>query len=124
MDFYIFKADIVNATGLDKDALHIYVGMSVYLLSLILLRPIFGKYSIRSFIALIMVTCIALLGEYLDNRHTITELGISGLGSVAIKASIHDLLNTCLLPSVLYALTRWTRTFHSVSQPSSLLKQR
>ncbi|WP_227672268.1 hypothetical protein [Psychrobacter urativorans] len=114
----------MNATGLDKDALHMYVGISVYLLSLILLRPIFGKYSIRSFIALIMVTCIALLGEYLDNRHTITELGILGIGKIELRVSIHDLINTCLLPSVLYVLTGWTRIFDSVSKPSSLLKKR
>ena len=61
MDFYLFKNGVVAATGLDKDALHIYVGISVYLLSLILLRPIFKKYSVRAFIALIMVTAIALL---------------------------------------------------------------
>lgn len=124
MDFYIFKNGVVNATGLDKDALHIYVGISVYLLSLILLRPIFKKYSIRSFIALIMVTCIALLGEYLDNRHTITELGISGIGGAELIASIHDIINTCLLSYVLYALTLWTKTFQSVIKPTRLLKQR
>ncbi|WP_227671531.1 hypothetical protein [Psychrobacter sp. 72-O-c] len=114
----------MNATGLEKDALHIYVGISVYLLSLILLRPIFRKYSIRSFIALIMVTGIALLGEYLDNRHTIAELGISGIGSAELRASIHDLINTCLLSYVLYALTLWTKTFQSVTKPTRLLKQR
>lgn len=124
MDFYIFKIGVMNATGLEKDALHIYVGISVYLLSLILLRPIFRKYSIRSFIALIMVTCIALLGEYLDNRHTITELGISGIGSAELRASIHDLINTCLLSYVLYALTLWTKIFQSVTKPTRLLKQR
>ena len=124
MDFYLFKNGVVDATGLDKDALHIYVGISVYLLSLILLRPIFKKYSIRAFIALIMVTAIAVLGEYLDNRQTITELGMSGIGSAELKASIHDLINTCLLSYVLYGLTMWTKTFQSVTKPTRLLKQR
>ncbi len=104
---------MIAATGLEKDALHIYVGVSVYLLCLIILRPIFKKQNIRSFIALIMVTCIALLGEYLDNRYSIASQGISALESVAIQASIHDVINTCLLPYVLYALTRWTKIFHS-----------
>ena len=125
MDFYIFKNGVVSATGLDKDALHIYVGISVYLLSLILMRPIFKKYSVRAFIALILVTCIALLGEYLDNRQTITELGMSGMGSAELKASIHDLINTCMLSYVLYGLTMWTKTFQSVvNKPTRLLKQR
>ena len=125
VDFYIFKNGVVSATGLDKDALHMYVGISVYLLSLILMRPIFKKYSVRAFIALILVTCIALLGEYLDNRQTITELGITGIGSAELKASIHDLINTCLLSYVLYGLTMWTKTFQSVvNKPTRLLKQR
>ena len=125
VDFYIFKNGVVSATGLDKDALHMYVGISVYLLSLILMRPIFKKYSVRAFIALILVTCIALLGEYLDNRQTITELGMSGIGSAELKASIHDLINTCLLSYVLYGLTMWTKTFQSVvNKPTRLLKQR
>lgn len=122
MDFETFKIAIIDATGLDKDALHIYVGISIYLLCLILLRPIFKKQSIRSFSALIVVTGMALLGEYLDNRHIIVPKGILALGSVAIKASIHDLINTCLLPYVLYGLNRWTKILQSVNQPTRLLK--
>ena len=125
MDFYIFKNGVVAATGLDKDALHIYVGISVYILSLILMRPIFKKYSVRASIALILVTCIALLGEYLDNRQTITELGMSGMESAELKASIHDLINTCMLSYLLYGLTMWTKIFQSVAnKPTRLLKQR
>ena len=123
MDFYIFKNGVVDATGLDKDALHMYVGISVYLLSLIMMRPIFKKYSVRAFIALILVTCIALLGEYLDNRQTITELGMSGIGSAELKASIHDLINTCLLSYVLYGLTVWTKTFQSINTVKPMIKR-
>ena len=123
MDFYLFKNGVVDATGLDKDALHIYVGIGVYLLSLLLLRPIFKKYSVRAFIALIMVTCIALLGEYLDNRQTITELGMSGIGGAELKASIHDLINTCLLSYVLYGLTMWTKIFQSITTVKPMIKR-
>ena len=123
MDFYLFKNGVVDATGLDKDALHMYVGISVYLLGLILMRPIFKKYSVRAFIALIMVTAIALLGEYLDNRQTITELGLAGLKAVEIKASIHDIINTCLLSYVLYGLTMWTKTFQSINTVKPMIKR-
>lgn len=123
MDFYIFKNSVVNATGLDKDALHIYVGISVFLLSLILLRPIFKKYSARAFIALIMVTAIAVLGEYLDNRQTITELGLAGLQAAEIKASIHDIVNTCLLSYIFYGLTVWTKTFQSITRVTPMIKR-
>lgn len=124
MEFGNFKDGIIAVTGLDKDALHMYVGISIYLLCLILLRPIFKKQSVRSFIALIAVTSIALLGEYLDNRHIIVPKGFSALSSVDIKASIHDLINTCLLSYVLYALTMWTKIFQPSTPSGRLLKQR
>ncbi|AGP50089.1 hypothetical protein PSYCG_13210 [Psychrobacter sp. G] len=123
MDFYLFKNGVVSATGLEKDALHIYVGISVYLLSVILLRPIFKKYSIRAFIALIMVTCIALLGEYLDNRQTITELGLAGIESAELMASIHDIINTCMLSYVLYGLTMRTKIFQSINTVKPMIKR-
>ena len=111
VDFTVFKIDIIEITGLAKDALHIYVGVGVYLLCLIVLFPIIKKQGIRSFMALIVVTGIALLGEYLDNRHIIIPRGFFALGMVDIKASLHDLMNTCLLPVVLYALNKWTSIF-------------
>ena len=123
MDFTAFKMNIIETTGLAKDALHIYVGVGVYLLCLVLLRPIFKKQGIRSFIAVIFVTGIALLGEYLDNRETIESLGMAGLSREQITASIRDLINTCMLSYVLYALNKWTKIFHPTSKPASLTKR-
>ncbi|MBH0063589.1 hypothetical protein I6E83_00125 [Psychrobacter sp. SZ93C1] len=123
MDFTAFKMNIIETTGLAKDALHIYVGVGVYLLCLVLLRPIFKKQGIRSFIAVIVVTSIALLGEYLDNRETIESLGLTGLSREQITASIRDLINTCMLSYVLYALNKWTKIFHPTSKPTSLTKR-
>ncbi|MBH0094794.1 hypothetical protein I6E61_00125 [Psychrobacter sp. NZS113] len=124
MDFTAFKMNIIETTGLAKDALHIYVGIGVYLLCLVLLRPIFKKQGVRSFVALVIVTCIALLGEYLDNRETIESLGMAGLSRDQITASIRDLINTCLLSYVLYALNKWTKIFHASNPSTKLLKQR
>lgn len=124
MDFQTFKLGAIAATGLDKDALHIYVGVSVYILSLLIPRPIIKRQGIRSFIALIVVTGVALAGEYLDNRYIIVPKGFSALGSEAIKASIHDLINTCLLSYILFALMNWTKMFNSNSSSTKMLKQR
>ena len=123
MDFTAFKMNVIETTGLAKDALHIYVGIGVYLLCLILLRPIFKKQGIRSFVALVIVTCIALLGEYLDNRETIESLGLMGLSRDQITASIRDLINTCMLSYVLYALNKWTTIFRPTNKPTSLTKR-
>ena len=123
MDFTVFKLNVVETTGLAKDALHIYVGVGVYLLCLFVLRPIIKSQSIRSFIALIVVTSVALLGEYLDNRHIIIPKGLLALGAVDIKASLHDLINTCLLSYVLFALNKWTTIFRPTTKSTSLTKR-
>lgn len=123
MDFTAFKMNVVETTGLAKDALHIYVGVGVYLLCLIALRPIIKSQGVRSFIALIVVTCIALLGEYLDNRDTIEALGLTGLSRDQILASIRDLINTCMLPYVLFALNKWTTIFRPTNKSTSLTKR-
>ena len=123
MDFTAFKMNVVETTGLAKDALHIYVGVGVYLLCLVALRPIIKSQGIRSFIALIVVTCIALLGEYLDNRDTIEALGLTGLSRDQILASIRDLINTCMLPYVLFALNKWTTIFRPTNKSTSLTKR-
>ena len=123
MDFYNFKEGIVAASGLDKDALHIYVGVSLYLLSLIVLRPFIKKLGARGMMALIIVTMIALLGEYLDNKPTLIKAGLKGLSDKEIRASIHDLINTCLLPYVLYFLTCFTKLFHKATAPKKLLNR-
>ena len=124
MDFTAFKMNVVETTGLAKDALHIYVGVGVYLLCLLVLRPIIKNQSIRSLMALVVVTGIALLGEYLDNRNTIEASGMAGLSREQLVASIRDLINTCLLPYVLFALNKWTTLFQAIiNKPKSLTKR-
>jgi hypothetical protein len=123
VDFNAFKMNVVETTGLAKDALHIYVGVGVYLLCLVVLRPIIKSQGIRSFIALIVVTCIALLGEYLDNRDTIESLGLASLSREQITASIRDLINTCMLSYVLFALNKWTTVFRPTNKSTSLTKR-
>lgn len=123
MDFTAFKMNVIEVTGLAKDALHIYVGVGVYLLCLIALRPIIKSQNIKAFISLIVVTGIALLGEYLDNRETIKTLGLAGLSREQLVASIRDLINTCLLSYVLFALIKWTKIFHSATKVKPMIKR-
>ncbi|MGP5011762.1 hypothetical protein ACTXIR_12705 [Psychrobacter glacincola] len=124
MDFTAFKINVIEVSGLAKDALHIYVGVGIYLLCLLVLRPIIKNQSIRSFMALVVVTGIALLGEYLDNRNTIEASGMAGLSHEQLVASLRDLINTCLLPYVLYALNKWTTLFQAtINKPKSLTKR-
>ncbi|WP_040641728.1 hypothetical protein [Psychrobacter aquaticus] len=119
MDFYSLKINIIEATGLERDALHIYVGIAAYLVSLMILRPIFKTQSTRQLIALIIATGVAIAGEVLDIRYNIR----TGIG-VRWGESIHDILNTCFWPYALYALMRWTRIFHPTNQSRSVTRRK
>lgn len=87
------KLAIVSATGLSKDALHIYVGMAVYLTLIVLVRRF------RPWIALLAVLLIACAGEWVDRRDDIASLGYWRW-----QASVHDILNTLFWPTAITLL--------------------
>ncbi|MBO1531044.1 hypothetical protein J3492_07425 [Psychrobacter sp. F1192] len=123
MDFHTFKVGVISVTGLDKDALHIYVGVGIYLLCLLILRPVIKNQNLRALLALFVVIVVALAGEYLDNHHIIRTRGFLALRLVDIKASLHDLINTSLLPFLLFALHKWTRIFQAAAPSKALIKR-
>jgi hypothetical protein len=90
------KLAIVSATGLSKDALHIYVGLTALLTAAAILRK-----PLRSTIPWIMVLALAVAGEMVDARDDIATLGYWRWG-----ASLHDVVNTIFWPSVLLTLAR------------------
>jgi hypothetical protein len=90
------KLAIVSATGLSKDALHIYVGLAVFLIVAQLSKR--GLASWRPWLAvLVMAGC----GELLDMRDDFI-----GLGFWRWRASLHDVINTCFWPTILLTLAR------------------
>ena len=112
MNFPSLKMGLVNVTGLEKDALHIYTGVTIYLLCLL----IFRRFRVnRGVLALLITTTVAVAAEALDLLHLSTGHGHGGLtiGPKEIAASVHDIINTCLLPYTLFALSRWTTLFQA-----------
>lgn len=105
-DFQQFKIQIVEATGLERDALHIYVGIGVFILSLLISRPFVKRYVTRLNIGLLAATFFALLGEYLD-----LKVDYPNITGDHLAESIHDIINTCFWPYMLYAINRWTSLF-------------
>ncbi|XDF34514.1 hypothetical protein RBH89_20215 [Paracidovorax avenae] len=97
------KLAIVSVTGLSKDALHIYVGISIFLI----IRLFSQKYA-DTFLPVAVVLTIACIGEFLDMRDDIDSLGYWRWG-----ASLHDVVNTALWPLVLSIFMR--RTLPSAS---------
>lgn len=106
VSFQQFKIYVTDFTGLDRDSLHIYVGVGVFLLSLLITRALVKRHLTRLNMALLMVTFFALLGEYLDLSHNYPHITGEHL-----RLSIHDIINTCFWPYALYALNRWTPIF-------------
>ena len=90
------KLAIVAATGLSKDALHIYVGLAVFLAAVVVLRK-----PLRSIVPWLVIFAIAIAGEVLDMRDDIATLGYWRWG-----ASLHDVLNTLFWPTMLLLIAK------------------
>jgi hypothetical protein len=94
-----FKLAVVDATGLSKDALHVYVGLIVWLLAAALWRK-----SITTFKPWLAALFVAVIVEAFDAFDDWVQLGRWRTG-----ASLHDILNTMFWPTVLTLLARYTR---------------
>jgi len=90
-DYQLWKLWWVSILPLTKDAIHIYIGFLCFLGSLIVWRR-----KLTSFWALLTGFLLSLVMEYFDLR--------DGFGWAA---SLHDVVNTNLLPLVLVLLARW-----------------
>ncbi|MFT3906611.1 MAG: hypothetical protein QM718_09935 [Steroidobacteraceae bacterium] len=95
------KLTVMAFTGLSKDALHVYVGLSVFLLT-----ALFVKGSLRSPLPWLLAALVACAGEVAD---MIDDIHV--FGHWRWRASLHDVLNTLAWPTVLFLLARFTRLF-------------
>ncbi|HUQ08996.1 MAG TPA: hypothetical protein VM146_01680 [Steroidobacteraceae bacterium] len=93
------KLDIVGYTGLSKDALHIYVGIGVWLLAAAVFRR--SITTLRPWLVVLVVACGIECFDAFDDWVQ--------LGRWRWRASIHDLINTLFWPSVLGLSARYTR---------------
>lgn len=96
MSFHEFKLAIVSITGLTKDALHIHVGLAVFLAAALVCRK-----PLRSPVPWLIVLAVAVIAELLDMRDDIVHLR-----PWQWTASAHDIANTMFWPSVLLLLAR------------------
>lgn len=96
------KLLVIQATGLSRDALHVYLGMLVFLLSAAILRKRIG--SPAPWVAATVAACAL---EALDARDDMQLFGHWRIG-----ASAHDIVNTMFWPTVLFLIARYSRMFH------------
>ncbi len=94
-----FKLTLVSTLGLSKDALHIYVGLGVFIIvSLLFKKPL------RSWLPWCFVLAAACLGELVDMRDD-----LNSFGHWRWQASLHDIVNTLFWPTVFFGLARFTQ---------------
>ena len=97
------KLAIIAHSGLSKDALHIYVGLSIYLLV-----ALFVKKTMRSLLPVAAVAAVACSGEIVDMIDDIRSLGYWRWG-----ASVHDIVNTLVWPVALFLFSKSKRLMES-----------
>lgn len=90
------KLAIMANTGLGRDALHIYFGLTALIISVLVLRK-----SIKSFVPWLVVFALAIAGELLDMRDD-----LASRGHWRWSASLHDIWNTLFWPTVILILAR------------------
>jgi hypothetical protein len=102
------KVSIIEVTGLDKDALHVYFGMALFLLVRLAWRGRGGWAA--AWLAVLVMACG---GEWLD------------LNVEANHATIqpdaehwHDIWNTMFWPTVLLIVGRWLEPRADASAPA------
>ena len=92
------KLVLESTLGLSKDALHVHVGLSVF----ILVALVFRKPP-HSMIPLAAVFLAAITGEALDMRDDLRSMGYWRW-----QASLGDVVNTVFWPLLLWALSWWS----------------
>jgi hypothetical protein len=96
--FQAAKIELIRLTGLPRDALHIYVGMAVFIAVALIFRR-----SLRDPRPIAAVLLVAIAGEVWD----LVDRSRSGYPP-AVAGGWHDLWNTLFWPSVLFLLARYT----------------
>lgn len=85
------KIYLVEASGLTRDALHIYVGLAIYLA----LRTVLRRWPAARWAALAVVVAAALGGEVLDHWHELSKAWPCNR-----PEHLHDLWNSALAPAI------------------------
>ena len=95
------KIAIVDFTALERDALHIYVGLAVFLACCLIF-----KWRGQDFRPWLVALAIASLGEALDLRDAITYAK-----PIIASESVKDFLNTISMPTIILLVSRFTGIF-------------
>lgn len=91
-----FKMLVVDVLALSKDAVHVYLGLTVFFLTVVLFKK--GKIDLW---AVVPVLALAIGMEAIDLYESYRYMN-----SMYWSNSIHDIINTTFWPLVIVALAR------------------
>ena len=91
------KIHVLNAVDLSRDAIHIYVGITVLLLFVIIFQK--GRFSVVSLIPVFVVAIIMEVFDLYDDSRT--------FGYLRWDASLHDVVNTVFWPVILVFVAKF-----------------
>ena len=91
------KIHVLNAVDLSRDAVHIYVGMAVLLLFVIIFQR--GRFSFVSLVPVFVVAIIMAVFDLYDDSRT--------FGYLRWDASLHDVVNTVFWPVILVFVAKF-----------------
>lgn len=106
-DFQELKLAILDVLHLSKDAVHLHLGLLVFVTVLLLIR---GRRS--PWLAWLAAFIVALMLELLDLRDDRRSIG-----AFRWTASLHDIVNTLVWPTVLALLIHLKRLSPRASKP-------
>ena len=92
------KAFLSEAVGLSKDALHVHLGLMVFLLAMVVFRR-----SAASMVPWLCVLVLELVNEAFDVFHW-----NHGALDFSVAGGVKDIVNTMLWPTVILLLARYT----------------
>jgi hypothetical protein len=108
LDWKVVKDMIAASTGLERDALHIYAALLVQVGTALVARKRIGHW-----LPWAMVLLLAVGNEWLDTY------GDGLVEQWEVDASLHDLWNTMLLPTLLLLLARFAPRLFAASPSAS-----
>jgi hypothetical protein len=98
-DWHQVKAWLEHAVGLNMDALHVYVGLAILLLTaLVLRRPL------KSPIPWLVLLALELANEYYDWTY---EIWPGPDRAIQAAEGVRDIWNTMAVPTLLLVASRW-----------------
>ena len=97
MDWYQLKLEVVRATGLHMDALHVHIGVLAQILTALVLRV-----RLSSLAPWLLLLAAVGANEWFDLSYDVWPDRELQYGE-----SVKDVWNTMLLPTLLMALARW-----------------